>query len=105
MKWFRLNAASIGPVLICFAAIVLTTLLLSTIDQFVPTEHLMLCYLLPTVFVAIYFGSSAQESAGLNVVSRLIPRRSQLSLARPVPKHHFLDERRTLLQKNSRTAD
>jgi hypothetical protein len=47
MKWFRSNAASIGPVLICFAAILLTTLLLSTIDQLVPTEHLMLGYLLP----------------------------------------------------------
>jgi hypothetical protein len=46
--------------------------------------------------------ASAQESAGLNVVSRLIPRRSQLSLARPVPKHQFLDERRTLLQRTRR---
>jgi two-component system, OmpR family, sensor histidine kinase KdpD len=47
----------IGPVVICFAAILLTTLVLSTIDSFVPTEHLMLGYLLPTIFVAIYFGS------------------------------------------------
>ena len=58
MKWFRSNAVSIGPVLICCAAILLTTLLLSTIDRFVPTEHLMLGYLLPTIFVAIYFGST-----------------------------------------------
>ena len=46
----------IGPVVMCFAAVLLTTLLLSTIDSFVPTEHLMLGYLLPTIFVAIYFG-------------------------------------------------
>jgi K+-sensing histidine kinase KdpD len=58
MKWFRPNAASIGLVLICFGAILLTTLLLSTIDQFVPTEHLMLGYLLPTILVAIYFGNT-----------------------------------------------
>src|SRR5262249_39845971 len=36
----------------------ITTLLLSTIDRFVPTEHLMLGYLLPTILVAIYFGST-----------------------------------------------
>jgi hypothetical protein len=48
----------IGPVVMCFAAIFLTTLLLSMIDSFVPTEHLMLGYLLPTILMAIYFGST-----------------------------------------------
>jgi K+-sensing histidine kinase KdpD len=48
----------IGPVAICFALVLVTTLLLSTIDRFVPTEHLMLGYLLPTISVAIYFGST-----------------------------------------------
>ena len=48
----------IGPVVMCFTAVLVTTLLLSTIDSFVPTEHLMLGYLLPTIFVAIYFGST-----------------------------------------------
>jgi hypothetical protein len=48
----------IRPVGLCFAAVLVTTLLLSTIDSFVPTEHLMLGYLLPTILVAIYFGST-----------------------------------------------
>src|SRR5262245_22463308 len=48
----------IRPVVMCFAGVLVTTLLLSTINSFVPTEHLMLGYLLPTIFVAIYFGST-----------------------------------------------
>ena len=48
----------IGPVVICFAAVLLATLVLSTIESFVPTKHLMLGYLLPIIFVAIYFGST-----------------------------------------------
>jgi K+-sensing histidine kinase KdpD len=43
----------------CFASVLVTTLLLSAIDRFVPTEHLMLGYLLPTILVAIYFGSTS----------------------------------------------
>jgi hypothetical protein len=42
MKRYGAKAARIGPVLLCSAAILLTTLLLSMIDRFVPTEHLML---------------------------------------------------------------
>ena len=57
MKLSRPKTARVGPVLLCCAAIILTTLLLSMIDRFVPTEHLMLGYLLPTILVAIYFGS------------------------------------------------
>ena len=58
MKRYGAKAARIGPVLLCSAAILLTTLLLSMIDRFVPTEHLMLGYLLPTILAAIYFGST-----------------------------------------------
>ena len=56
----RFNPAemqSIGAVARCAAAVLVTTLALFTINSFVPTEHLMLGYLLPTIFVAIYFGS------------------------------------------------
>ena len=67
----------IGPVVICFAAVLLTTLLLSTIDSFVPTEHLMLGYLLPTIFVAIYFGSTlavlTSFASGLAAAYFLLP--------------------------------
>src|SRR5215471_14787523 len=58
MRWSEPKIAHVGPVLICCAAILLTTLLLSMIDRFVPTEHLMLGYLLPTILAAIYFGST-----------------------------------------------
>jgi K+-sensing histidine kinase KdpD len=48
----------LGPVVICFATVLFATFALSTIDSFVPTEHLMLGYLLPIIFVAIYLGST-----------------------------------------------
>ena|SRR6266550_5654173 len=67
----------IGPVAMCFALILVTTLLLSTIDRFVPTEHLMLGYLLPTILVAIYFGSTlavlASFASGLAAAYFLLP--------------------------------
>jgi K+-sensing histidine kinase KdpD len=67
----------ISPVAMCFALILVTTLLLSTIDRFVPTEHLMLGYLLPTILVAIYFGSTlavlASFASGLAAAYFLLP--------------------------------
>jgi K+-sensing histidine kinase KdpD len=61
----------------CFALILVTTLLLSTIDRFVPTEHPMLGYLLPTILVAIYFGSTlavlASFASGLAAAYFLLP--------------------------------
>jgi hypothetical protein len=51
----------IGPVAMCFALVLVTTLLLSAIDRFVPTEHLMLGYLLPTILMAIYFAHAIQS--------------------------------------------
>jgi K+-sensing histidine kinase KdpD len=49
--------ASIAPVVAAFAAVLLTTLVLFTIQSYLATEHLLLVYLLPTILVAIYFGS------------------------------------------------
>src|SRR5262245_60333363 len=66
-----------GPVAMCFALVLVTTLLLSAIDRFVPTEHLMLGYLLPTIFVAIYFGSTlavlTSFASGLAAAYFLLP--------------------------------
>lgn len=50
------NTNLVGAVVICFAAVLLTTLLIWTIGHFRPTEHLMLGYLLLTILIAIYFG-------------------------------------------------
>jgi K+-sensing histidine kinase KdpD len=67
----------IRPVGLCFAAVLVTTSVLSTIDSFVPTEHLMLGYLLPTILVAIYFGSTlavlASFASGLAAAYFLLP--------------------------------
>ena len=49
--------ASIAPVLAAFAAVLLTTFVLFTIQSYLATEHLLLVYLLPTILMAIYFGS------------------------------------------------
>jgi K+-sensing histidine kinase KdpD len=78
----------IGPVVMCFAAVLLTTLLLSTIDFFVPTEHLMLGYLLPTIFVAIYFGSTlavmTSVASGLAAAYFLLPPKFSFYIDDPV---------------------
>jgi K+-sensing histidine kinase KdpD len=46
----------VGAVAICFAAVLLTTSALWAIDYLKPTRHLMLGYLLLTIFIAIFFG-------------------------------------------------
>jgi two-component system, OmpR family, sensor histidine kinase KdpD len=48
---------SIAPVVAALAAVLLTTLVLFTIQSYLATEHLLLVYLLPTILMAIYFGS------------------------------------------------
>jgi K+-sensing histidine kinase KdpD len=77
-----------GPVLICFVAVLLTTILLSTIDRFVPAEHLMLGYLLPTILVAIYFGSTlavlSSFASGLAAAYFLLPPKFSFYIDDPV---------------------
>jgi K+-sensing histidine kinase KdpD len=46
----------VGAFVICFGVVLLTTSVLCTIDYVKPTRHLMLGYLLLTIFVAIFFG-------------------------------------------------
>jgi two-component system sensor histidine kinase KdpD len=91
MKRWRSYAAvlqSIGPVVICLAAILLTTLVLLAIDSYLPTEHLMLGYLLPTIFVAIYFGSTiavlTSVAGGLAAAYFLLPPRFSFYVADPL---------------------
>jgi K+-sensing histidine kinase KdpD len=78
----------IGPVVMCFAAVFLATLVVSTIDSFVPTEHLMLGYLLPIIFVAIYFGSTlavlTSFASGLAVAYFLLPPKFSFYVDDPV---------------------
>jgi K+-sensing histidine kinase KdpD len=50
------NTHLVGAVVICFAAVLFTTWLLWTIDYVIPTRHLLLGYLLLTIFIAIFYG-------------------------------------------------
>src|SRR5262249_15005399 len=78
----------LGPVATCFALVLVTTLLLSTIDSLVPSEHLMLGYLLPTILVAIYFGSTAAVltsfGSGLAAAYFLLPPKFSFYIDDPV---------------------
>src|SRR5260370_35098393 len=78
----------IRPVGLCFAAVLVTTSVLSTIDSFVPTEHLMLGYLLPTILVAIYFGSTlavlTSFAGGLSAAYLLFPPKFSFYVDDPV---------------------
>src|SRR5262245_53278148 len=78
----------IGPVATCFALVLVTTLLLSTIDSLVPTEHLMLGYLLPTILVAIYFVSTlavlTSFASGLSAAYFLLPPKFSFYVDDPV---------------------
>jgi len=46
------------PVLVAFAAILLTTLALLAIDSYLAPDHLVIGYLLPTVVIAMHYGST-----------------------------------------------
>jgi K+-sensing histidine kinase KdpD len=65
------------PIVVSFAAILLTTLVLFMIDAYLATEHLVLVYLLPTIFIAIYFGSTlavlTSFASGLAAAYFLLP--------------------------------
>ena len=71
------TAELVAPVLISFAAILLTTLALFMIQSYQSTEHLLLVYLLPTIFIAIYFGSTVAVltslASGLAAAYFLLP--------------------------------
>src|SRR5262245_34213462 len=87
----RSNPATIeliGPAAMCLALVLVTTLLLSTIGSYVPTEHLMLGYLLPTILVAIYFGSTSAVltsfASGLAAAYFLLPPKFSFYVDDPV---------------------
>jgi K+-sensing histidine kinase KdpD len=78
----------IRPVGLCLAAVLVTTSVLSTIDSFVPTEHLMLGYLLPIIVVAIYLGSTlavlTSFAGGLSAAYFLLPPKFSFYIDDPV---------------------
>jgi K+-sensing histidine kinase KdpD len=67
----------VAPVVVSSGAVLLTTLVLFTIESYVATEHLLLVYLLPTILIAIYFGSTiavlTSFASGLAAAYFLLP--------------------------------
>jgi K+-sensing histidine kinase KdpD len=47
-----------AAVVMSVAGVLLTTTVLHTIDSYLTAQHLVLGYLLPTILVAIYYGSN-----------------------------------------------
>jgi K+-sensing histidine kinase KdpD len=80
---------SVVPVVVSIAAVLLTTLPLVTIHSYLATEHLVLVYLLPTILVAIYFGSIVAVltsfASGLAAAYFLLP--PQFSFYVDDPRH------------------
>jgi K+-sensing histidine kinase KdpD len=54
----RLRARSPAAVVASAAAVLFATLVLLAVDFYLAAQHLVLGYLLPTLFVAIYYGST-----------------------------------------------
>jgi len=48
----------VAPVVISLASVLVTTAVLLALDSYLAAQHLVLGYLLPTIFVAVYFGST-----------------------------------------------
>jgi K+-sensing histidine kinase KdpD len=75
----------VAPVVVSSAAVLLTTLVLFTIESYVATEHLLLVYLLPTIFIAIFFGSTiavlTSFASGLAAAYFLLPPQFSLYIA------------------------
>jgi K+-sensing histidine kinase KdpD len=73
---------------ICFGAALSTTVLLSMIDSLVPTEHLMLGYLLSILLAAIFFGSTSAVLtsfvSGLAAAYFLLPPKFSFYIDAPV---------------------
>jgi K+-sensing histidine kinase KdpD len=54
----RLHVGWFTPVAICVAAVLVTSIVLYTINSYLAAQHLVLGYLLPTILIAVYFGST-----------------------------------------------
>ena len=54
----RLQVGWLTPVAICIAAVLVTSVVLYTINSYLAAQHLVLGYLLPTILIAVYYGST-----------------------------------------------
>jgi K+-sensing histidine kinase KdpD len=77
----------IAPVVVSLAAVLLTTVVLFMIDSYLAAQHLVLGYLLPTVIIAIYYGSTfavlTSFASGLAAAYILFPPKFSFYIASP----------------------
>jgi K+-sensing histidine kinase KdpD len=77
----------IAPVVASLAAVLLTTVVLFMIDSHLAAQHLVLGYLLPTVVIAIYYGSTfavlTSFASGLAAAYVLFPPKLSFYIASP----------------------
>jgi K+-sensing histidine kinase KdpD len=85
---------NLGAVVICFVAVLLTTSVLWTIDYLRPTRHLMLGYLLVTIFIAICFGGIlalvTAFACGLTAAYFLLPPQLSFYVEDPVQREELV---------------
>jgi len=53
-----LQGGWLRPVAICVAAVFATSIVLYTMNSYLAAQHLVLGYLLPTILIAVYYGST-----------------------------------------------
>jgi K+-sensing histidine kinase KdpD len=54
----RLRVGWLTPAVICVAAVAVTSVVLYAINSYLAAQHLVLGYLLPTILIAVYYGST-----------------------------------------------
>jgi two-component system, OmpR family, sensor histidine kinase KdpD len=78
----------IAPVVMSLIVVLSITFVLFMMDSYVATEHLLLVYLLPTIFIAIYFGGTiallSSFASGLAAAYFLLPPKFSFYIADPL---------------------
>jgi K+-sensing histidine kinase KdpD len=76
------------PVLVACAALLLTTLVLLAVDSYLAPDHLVLGYLLPTVVIAMHYGSTlaviSSFAGGIAATYFLFPPKLSFFIADPL---------------------
>ena len=76
------------PILVAFAAVLLTTLVLLAVDSYLAPDHLVLGYLLPTVVIAMHYGSTlaviTSFAGGIAATYFLFPPKLSFFIADPL---------------------
>jgi K+-sensing histidine kinase KdpD len=76
------------PILVAFAAVLLTTFVLLAMDSYLAADHLVLGYLLPTIVIAMHYGSTlavvTSFASGIAAAYFLFPPKLSFYIADPL---------------------